>query len=230
MTVHLQGLESPQNPDELYLARGDDVRDLRHRPIFTGDVVETANGLVILAQHPCAMRRGSVLVDRLLGYGVEARPSAPPRDWAAGDYRRFFLPDLMNGLQYAAEFDEICVVEAASLDPERRLAVLSEYGVNLLVQRWLYHNTRVVVPTYTIGEQTGGQFEEAELLAEGCGALIEAGETHEASVAIIDAWLSTPPTEGMPARRQMLQVPQERSTVRSGLRRQLRDWRAERQA
>lgn len=62
--VHL--LETPQSPDELYLARGGEINAVR--PIMTGDVLTGidipgmvgTSGLTIIVTHPCSLRSDGV--------------------------------------------------------------------------------------------------------------------------------------------------------------------------
>lgn len=216
-------LETPTSPDSLYLAREADLtEELLHRPAFTGDVLRLTDGkLGALVQHPCAMRRGVELAKRLLVCGLREWPSPPP-DWSTGHFKRAFMPRL-NENSYAIEFDDLDVIDRDDVAAATRVAVLSQSGVNLLVQRWIHHNSRVVIPTVTIDEQTSGPFEEADLLGEACSDLVNAGKDPHEALQMADAWLSGSQVDGGVSRRQLLGSAQERSTVRISMRRWLRE-------
>jgi len=217
-------LETPQGSGELYLAYGDDIPDFERRPAFTGDIYKLSpDRSVALVQHPCAMRRGVQMAPKLLVCEVKVNRDGVPSDWSAGHFKRMFLPELA-GESFVIEFEEIDVVTREELRAAERLAILSNRGVNLLVQRWLFHNSRVVVPTITINAQASGPFEEADLIQEASDGLVDSGTTIDEAQALVDTWLGESPGEGSPSRRDLLSDPQQRSVVRSGLRRQLRDW------
>jgi len=215
-------LESPASPDDLYQARGEDVVLLKHRPLFTGDVLRLGDGrLVALLQHPCSMRHGTKLVPRLLGAGVQRWEQGAPSNWNS-HFRRMFLPRLNQGHNWVINFDDIELVEAAAAVSAERTTVLSQEGVNLLVQRWLYHQSRVVVPTLRINEMISGQFDEADLTGDAVSELVEAGADPGEALAKVDEWLDDGPRGA--TKREALYDPQKRSTVRTDLRREVRSW------
>jgi hypothetical protein len=137
-----------------------------------------------------------------------------------------FLPEMNEAGNFAVEFPEMELVTPAEIEGAERLVILSAYGVNLLVQRWTYQNNRVVIPTATINLQTAGPFEEADLVEEACSELTVKGEARHRAEAQIDDWLSAHPT-GALSRRERLNDPQARSTVRRELRSQLDQWSRE---
>jgi hypothetical protein len=226
-------LESPctaDNPDwsRLYRARGDEVN--QQRPVFTGDVflkveVEDADGAsaekdVIIVQHPCALRSNGVdLVPRLLVAEVRQHTVIPPEKWAM--YGKIMplpdlFPDLTTGrLNQAAFFVDLRLVSPKQL--ENRTAVLSQLGVNLFLQRWVRHNSRVVVPSVTYNEVTSGVYDEADLIEEWCDERCSAEFTIEQATAECVAWLRDTGDTGM-MRQKMLEDPQMRSTVRKQMR------------
>lgn len=217
-------LETPQSSEELYLAYGDDVSDFKARPAFTGDIYKLSpDRIVALVQHPCAMRRGVELAPRLLVCEVRVNRSGVPSDWSTGYFKRMFLPELA-GASFVIDFEEIDVVTREELEAAERMAILSNRGVNLLVQRWLHHNSRVVVPTITINAQASGPFEEADLIQEACDDLVGTGRTADEAEALVNTWLGESVGESSPSHRDLLSDPQQRSVVRSALRRQLKDW------
>lgn len=230
-------LEAPCTADNidwsrLYRARGDEVN--QQRPVFTGDVflnveVEDADGAttekdVIIVQHPCALRSNGVdLVSRLLVAEVRQHTVIPPAKWAM--YGKIMplpdlFPDLTSGRRnQAGFFAELHLVSPKQL--ENRTAVLSQLGVNLFLQRWVRHNSRVVVPAVTYNEVTSGVYEEADLIEEWCDERCSSEFTIEQATAECVGWLRETGDTGM-MRQTMLEDPQMRSTIRKQMRRALK--------
>jgi hypothetical protein len=229
-------LEAPCGDDAdwslLYRARGDEV--VPHRPIFTGDVFEkvvvqypdglTKHKNVIIVQHPCAMRSNGVdLVLRLLVAEVRNHRVISPGEWT-GYGKNMPLPDLVPTVEtgrrnQAGFFDELHLVGPQAL--QDRIACLSQLGVNLLLQRWIHHNSRVVVPTFTLNEVTSGVFEEADLIEEWCEDRTTSGDTVEQATKECVAWLREDGGGGL-MRQRMLEDPQNRSGIRKQMRIALR--------
>ena len=110
---------------------------------------------MIVLQHPCALRTDGVkLHSRLLVAELRSHKIIPIEDWPTGHYSKMPLPDLIptttsSKRHQAAFFDGPYLVGGDALDLDKRIACLSQSGVNLLMQRWVHHNSRVVVPTAT---------------------------------------------------------------------------------
>lgn len=218
-------LETPSGAASIWTARNEDVSEFEARPAFTGDIYRLTDGrIVALVQHPCAMRRGHELTERLLICEVLPQMSATPSDWSRGHFKRMFLPGFEgeNGESVSIEFEAIEVVSREELLDAERLAIMSAAGVNLLVQRWLFHNSRVVIPTVTINDQTTGPFDEADLIFEAVSDLTVMGFGAEEAASWVDSWLSEAAVEGGASRRVTLSDPQQRSAVRSSLRHDVR--------
>lgn len=80
-------------------------------------------------------------------------------------------PDLNPGVtsgkrHQAAFFDEPYLVGPDDLDLDKRVACMSQTGVNLLLQRWVHHNSRAVIPTATYQEVSSPAYEETDLIEE----------------------------------------------------------------
>lgn len=220
----------------LYRARGDEV--VRHRPVFTGDVFEKVpvQGLgvsktktVIVLQHPCALRSNGVdLHSRLMVAELRNHKIIFVEDWT-GHVGKMPLPESIPAVDtgrrhQAAFFDEPYLVGPDDLALDKRIACLSQTGVNLLLQRWVHHNSRVVVPTATYQEVSSPAYEEADLIEEWCEERVEAAiEVQEAAVEAIK-WLREDTDSGV-TRQRMLEDPQNRSTVRRQMRSALRQFR-----
>jgi hypothetical protein len=171
-------LESPDEPSDLYRYRGEEVN--RARPLFQGDVftnimipgLEDEHDLAIVLTHPCTMRAGSALRERVVVARVRS-DSAMALPWR-GHFSKFPLPDLLPNSapgHWAALFDDIGTVPTQDLLATQRIACLDDRGVVLLQQRHAHSFTRHVVETEVLYEQCSGNLVEAELLE----AWLEAG-------------------------------------------------------
>lgn len=206
----------------LYRAVGEEVNP--HRPVFTGDVFELGGRRVAVLQHPCALRSNGVDLQRsVLVAEVQGSQYLNADQWT-GNYRVMPLPTLGFGGESHSRiaFVKLDVVSDKQLLEAQRLACLSEVGVNLLLQRWVHHNSRVVVPTHDYQEATGGPFEEAELVEEWCDKFVADGHRlAECQMAAHD-WLRGKEPGMQETRQQLLEVPEHRSSVRRALRVRLR--------
>lgn len=62
-------LASPDDPDDLWQAVGDEVP--AHRMLMQGDVVLTDAGPLLVVTHACSMRRGAELHDTQMAAPIE---------------------------------------------------------------------------------------------------------------------------------------------------------------
>lgn len=217
----IRDLEAPTSVAQLYLARGaDEMESLLHRPYFTGDVYQFEDGrLSALMQHPCSMSHSPSAV--YLAAEVRRAPSAPV--WVGKHYKRMFLPELLDGRDHSIEFDRLQLIPRDDLGSAERIAILSGFGVNLLLQRWVHHSTRVVVWTKTLDRQTSGPTEEADLTSDSVSDLVDAGSTADEALAFVEGWFRQSPEDGASTYQDMLKNSQERSTVRTHLRAAVRE-------
>ena len=222
--------------ESLYRARADDVP--LYRPIFTGDSflkaeVHAVGGTVvkdvIVLQHPCSLRtNGMDPHSRLLVAELRRHKIIPTRDWA-GHIAKMPLPDLLvsvtSGRRHqAAFFDELYFAAPNQLMPEKRVACMSQVGVNLLLQRWVFHNSRVAIPTWRYQQVSSPQFEEADLTEEWCEERLETDlSVRDATVEAL-TWLRETNADGV-MRQELLEDPQSRSAVRKEMREALRKLR-----
>lgn len=225
---------TPAHWSKLYRSRGDEEA-APHRPTFTGDVFhgttvispdgeeQTIDAMIV--QHPCALRSDGVKLNPgILVAEVRDFPEIPSEKWR-GFLKRMPLPDLGAAVggapprHRAAFFDVVHVASAERLG--KRVATMSQFGVNLMLQRWVHHNSRVVVPTVTYNEQTSGVFEEADLVEEWCYDLDGVIDQDQATRDAV-AWLRQPGTAGDEMRQKLLDDPQQRSQIRMDMRAHLR--------
>jgi hypothetical protein len=218
-------LEAWDDPNELYLARGEEVA--AHRPLFTGDVFDDvpipgvqANGRGIIVAHPCSMRgRSAQLLDTLLLAAVQPHDSIAPAKWMDGYYDRMPLADLTGpgGEFNVALLEQVGRSTTADVTAANRIACLSPFGVNLLQQRMIWNMTRFDVPTSTLWEAFAHTYEEADLLEEWLEEVAPDDRSHVAS--LFEEWVR----DGAPNSRQArLRDPQQRASVRGELRQALR--------
>jgi hypothetical protein len=111
---------------------------------------------------------------------------------------------------------------ASALGSTRR-AILSAHGVNLLLQRWVHHSTRVCVPSATLNAVTAGPYEEADLVGDTCSDIVAAGGSAAKAEVLLDAWLSDGHASGS-TRRDALDDAQQRASIRQQARAQSRIW------
>jgi hypothetical protein len=233
-------LEAPNGSaadwDILYLARGDDEL-VPHRPIFTGDVfkgvqvqpprAEAKVKTVMVIQHPCAMRPdGVALAESILVAEVRRFPVLPPDKWDTSG-KIMPLPDLLpdvasNRRHQAALFDNTYHVHPSDL--LNRTACLSPRGVNLLLQRWVYHSSRVIVPSFDFDAAISHVYEQADIIEEWCGIAIAGGRGLDEAINDAHEWLQE--IDGGLTREKALQTPGRRSLIRRKAREAAATWRA----
>lgn len=214
-------LETWDDPAQLYLYRGDEVAACR--PLFTGDVVANVpipgvqeNGSGIVIAHPCSMRgRGAQLNDRVLMASVQTTDPIPADRWRTGYFDRMPLPDIDgNGAFSVALIEQVGRSLTADVMAATRVACLSPVGINLLQQRTVFNMTRYELPTAKLWEAFAHTYEEADLLEEWLGA-----ELPDASSETFEIWIR----DGDPSRQERIRDPQNRASVRSEMRAELRN-------
>lgn len=97
---------------------------------------------------------------------------------------------------------------------------MSQRGVNLLLQRWVHHNSRVIVPTYDYQDVTSPQYEEADIIEEWCIDREDDDVSLDNATVEIDAWLTG--DKGPTSPRARLDDPQQQSAIRREVRAYLR--------
>lgn len=209
--------------EALYHATGDEINP--NRPVFTGDVVLIQSVPVAVLQHPCALRLNGVdLQPRVLVGQVQGWQRLTADQWA-GNYKLMPLPTVAtdDSNDSRISFVDLDVINSDLLENSYRLANLSEAGVNLLLQRWIHHNSRVVVPTHSIQEVTSGPFAEAELVEEWCDTFTSQGLELGACRAGVHKWLRERESGMNLSRQEMLEDVEQRSAVRRAMRQRLRE-------
>jgi hypothetical protein len=220
-------LDSPGAVEALYLERGDPTEPWR--PIMTGDVFAgpqvpgcAVHELVMVLAHPCSLRQGITLVERLQSLPVGPHQAIPLQAWK-GHYRVMPLPELRDegSRPYAARLTEFGMVPREEFDLDRRLCCLTELGVVLLQQRFFHNQSRVKVGRERLFEASAPVFTEIELWTQWNEQLAEprvkAGEDRAGVLAdeaqAFDALLRSEHPEATDL-RAALKVPRLRSNVR----------------
>ena len=129
-------------------------RSPRIEQVFSGDVwadvsvPDTADPITaMILQHPCWIHQDVYLRDELLVAEVVPQTSPIlPSKWRNGCARHFPLHLLRGNDHAVARYDLFHTVKKDALQAGRRIACLTQYGVSLMMQRWVYYNTRVIVP------------------------------------------------------------------------------------
>ena len=216
------GTDAAPEWSSLYRARGSEV--VEYRPFFTGDVFfdvaiegEADPKNVMILQHPCAIRLdGVTLAPKLLVAEVSPFPILLPSKWTGGYYKQLPLAELCpdgSSKHYAAMLQHHHIATPKNLEASERIACLAQRGVNLLMQRWVHHNTRVVVPTQMYQQVSSPQFEEADMIEDWCMDREADGVGTTDATREMDEWLSIRDGSGI-SRRDRLKDEQQRSALR----------------
>lgn len=220
-------LESPTSAGELYYACGEDTPI--GRPHLTGDILtelelpglEDGAGFAILLTHPCAMRKDGVhLADKIFAARVRPYQEVRLDLWSISHFKVMPLPglDLVSGADPAALFNEASLVRSDNVLRSKRVACLSEYGINLLQQRLVYHLTRFAVPTSKLHGASAQVFREVELQEEWVTRAIERNEDHLIARQNFHAWLRSTEGAEQPTRQARLADAQQAAGVRREMR------------
>ena len=146
----------------------------------------------MVLQHPCALRSDGVeLSESVLVVLVRQHKIVEPADWKKY-WKLMPLPDLMPSVDFgkrnqAAFFDDTFHVHRDEL--RSRVACLSLRGVNLLIQRWVHHCSRVVVKTNDIDQETSGAYEEVDIVEEWCSEAMLNSVPRNNALGDADEWL-----------------------------------------
>ncbi len=215
----------PEDEGDLFLYRGDEVSAAR--PHMQGDVFEGVPGapeVVMLITHPCSMRAGVELRKELAVVEVVNHQHLPREKWSDGYFDLSPLPGLPIGHAHpVADFRRIRTVPSARLTLDRRVASLSELGVQLLQQRFVHHLTRVAIDLPTLYEHCAPILAEAELQEEWVEAAIGVGIPGTDAAASFQQFLG----RGEGSLREALENANTRGQVRRGVRQEIREMRSE---
>lgn len=153
-------LQAPDAPGLLYEYRANDEPAPDTRPLAQGDVLRAVTlpggqelGLAMIVAHPCSMRQGGKLRDRLVVAEVVPHQNVPLRKWPTDFFDYFPLPELEeSGRPVSVYFHHLHSIDTSQLESCERVAVLTEYGQMVLLQRWIHHMARLVVDPQELAE------------------------------------------------------------------------------
>lgn len=153
---------------------------------------------------------------------VTNRKEIKEAGWTDGNYNLMPLPDIRPDVtsqsqHQAANFDNLYTVTPNLLTS--RIASLSPFGMNLLLQRWVHYSSRVVVPTDTFQEQTVAFYEEADLIEEWCDET-SGDDLSKDTQACLD-WMRAD-RDGS-TYQELLKKPQSHSMIRRAMRQALKE-------
>ena len=178
--------------------------------------------MAIIVAHPCTMRGPQAqLRERVLVAAVREHSPVGGEAWTRGYYDLTPLPELTDSSLYVGHFDELGKALTVDLAKSTRLACLSEYGVNLLQQRLIWHLTRFEIGTFRIQEAFAHTFEEADLLEEWTDTLSTAGMSVADAAAHFEAFIRANQGSGRTLQEDLRDV-QRRSAVRVACRSEAR--------
>lgn len=124
-----------------------------------------------------------------------------------------------------AHFQEPYLVDAEVLQRSNRIACMSQIGVNLLLQRWVHHNSRAIVPTFDYQAVTEAQLEETDLIEEWCDERVaDSKEEIDVEMAAAHDWLRQNSHNPEKRWQDLLAEPQTRSIVRKAMRSHLKEF------
>jgi hypothetical protein len=210
-------------PEELYDQRGDVAWA---RPLLQGDVFD---GIVLpgfgekpmkvqIVSHPCAMRTGANLTQRVTVAPVEPHAAVSGTAWD-GSLRIMPLAELSHGEHFATRFVDITAAPGQLLTRPRRIATLSHLGIYVLQQRLIKHYTRVEMPLELLRRESAAVLTEAVLQWDWLEEVLTDAELGnesaiEAEAKVFDNWLG----EGSPSCRELLRHEVHHSDVRRRVR------------
>jgi hypothetical protein len=218
-------LDSPESSDRLYGERGDVPISL---PLMQGDVFQGVEipGFggkpigVQVVMHPCSMRAGTKLRERITVAPVTSYQVINDQVWRR-HVRVMPLPELdATGRNAAAKFLELTSAPSSSLRLDRRIAALSTRGILLLQQRLIYFMTRLKVGLETLHEQVAPVLIEFELQADWVEAALNANDGHQDEKTVSEAAIAFGSWLDEGDRRQRLQRSTEWAAIRRDARRE----------
>ncbi len=161
-------LIAPEGDDELFDC---DEEALALKPVMTGDIFlgvrvpgEPQPADVMIAGHPCTIRRGAILAERVPCARIVDHQWVPYHRWPNYDKSHF---PLSGG---AGVGEDRCValwdwlgVPAIELLRSRRQTTLQDQGIYVFLQRLIHSFSRFAPPVSVLREASGHVLAEAEL-------------------------------------------------------------------
>ena len=144
-------LEAPSGDDALLDLHPE---SLLLKPIMTGDVFvdvpvigEEESSTVMVAGHPCTIRRGVELIARVPCVRVSPAEWLAYENWARHDKNRFHLSEATGLGGQAGVLHDWVPVAREDLLRRRRRVTLQNYGIAVFQQRFTHSLTRSRITT-----------------------------------------------------------------------------------
>lgn len=160
-------LIAPEGDDELFDCEDD---ALALKPVMTGDVFVgvTVPGEpdpvdLMIAGHPCTIRRGAVLAERVPCARIVRHQSVPYESWPNYDQNHFPLSSAARAEGRCASLWDWLAAPAGELLRSRRHATLQDQGIYIFLQRLIHSLSRFAPPLSILREASGHVLAEAEL-------------------------------------------------------------------
>lgn len=220
-------LADPTDPEIMYLDADGSVPVAR--PIMTGDIftdVPCSRGgepqTVMVVTHPCSMRTRNALLRPIVTVATivdSPQPTFSARRWQAGQFDYMPVDNVpAQGRKSAIHLTDLHSARSDDLDLDRRIMGLSDHGVVVLLQRWIYQMSRDPVPLEELYELVAPVLAEAEIHEQWVEAAITAsGATTPVPEILLQAGARVQDVLGVPGSdslRERLKDPSSRTTVR----------------
>lgn len=161
-------LTAPEDDDELFDC---EEEALTLKPVMTGDVFvgvmvpgEHEPVDLMVAGHPCTIRRGAVLAERVPCARIVSHQSVPYERWPTYDKNHFPLSIAAGvGEGRCVALWEWLAAPAGELLRSRRRATLQDQGIYIFLQRLIHSLSRFAPPLSVLREASGHVLAEAEL-------------------------------------------------------------------
>ncbi|MDH2414339.1 hypothetical protein [Nocardioides sp. CER19] len=175
-------LEDPTDPEAMYLEVGTAVPVAR--PIMFGDVFRDVSCIrggapspfVMVVTHPCSMRSGTELKQTVVtaSLGDPGYPGRKAAKWRRGWFDQMPIFDLSGGAEImAVDFGALHASDTAQLSLDNRVLALSNYGIAVTLQRWIYQLSRDPVPLGDLDGYIAPPLAEVEIQEEWCQVALD---------------------------------------------------------
>jgi hypothetical protein len=166
--VTIGELIAPEGDDELF---DSDEEALALKPVMTGDIFvgvnvpgEADSVDLMIAGHPCTIRMGALLVERVPCARIVDHQSVPYHRWPSYDKSHFPLSGAAGvGNGRCVSLWDWLAAPAEELLRSRRRATLQDQGIHIFLQRLIHSFSRFAPPLSVLREASGHVLAEAEL-------------------------------------------------------------------
>lgn len=116
------------------------------------------------------------------------QPTYSGQRWSKGQFDYMPLFDLPNeGTKSAVHLIDLHSVNSVDLRVSERIAALSDFGITVLLQRWIFQMSRVPVVLPELAELVGPLLAEAEIQEDWCAAALASAGSGGTDAAVLAA-------------------------------------------